>query len=127
MCIRHLVSAIAVLCIFTLAHAAEAPARVQQEVTYLLDAVGSSQCQFNRNGAWYEGGEARAHLRKKFDYLANKNLVATTENFIERAATASSVSGKNYQIRCPGAAPVDSAVWLKERLADLRRQARQGQ
>ncbi|MDB5962830.1 MAG: hypothetical protein JWP59_4124 [Massilia sp.] len=124
MSIRFLFSTIAALCIAVPAHAAEAPVRVQQEVTYLLDAVGSSQCQFNRNGAWYEGEQARAHLRKKFDYLAKKNMVATTENFIERAATSSSTSGKNYQIRCPGAAPVDSAVWLQERLASLRRQGR---
>ena len=90
----------------------------------LLDAVAGSQCQFNRNGSWYEGAQARAHLQKKYDYLEQKKLVASTEQFIERAASESSISGKRYQIRCPGTSTVDSAAWLKERLAGLRRQGR---
>lgn len=105
------------------AYAATAGA-MRQEVAHLLDSVAASHCQFNRNGSWYEAAEARDHLRKKFDYLDQRHQVATAENFIERAATSSSISGKSYLIRCPGAAPVESAAWLGAELARYRKQAR---
>jgi hypothetical protein len=116
-------SATAALCLaFLPAMAAPPTPRVEQEVRSLLDAIGTSPCQFQRNRSWYDGAEARAHLQKKYDYLVAKNLVTTTEEFIERGATSSSISGTAYQIRCPGAAAVDSAVWLKQKLGTLRRQ-----
>ena len=49
---------------------------------------------FIRNGSEYPAAEARAHLQKKLDYLERKDLVASSEDFIERAATQSSLSGK---------------------------------
>jgi hypothetical protein len=91
------------------------------EVARLLDTVEKSQCQFNRNGSWHDAKEARAHLQKKFDYLEKKKLVSTTESFIERGASTSSMSGDPYQIRCPGTAPVASAAWLKAELARQRK------
>jgi len=119
--LRHAAFAIAA----TLALAAMAqtqPDRAAQEIAWLLDTVGHSQCQFNRNGSWYDAAKARAHLQEKYDYLKNRKLAPTAEAFIERAATSSSMSGKAYQLRCPGAAPVDSASWLKEQLARYRKQ-----
>lgn len=121
----HLMLRTAVTALFLAAVPAMAAApapRVQQEVRALLDAIATSPCQFQRNRSWYDGAEARAHLQKKYDYLVANNLVATTEEFIERGATASSISGTAYQIRCPGASTVDSAVWLRQKLAGLRRQ-----
>ncbi len=97
---------------------------MRQEVAHLLDSVAASHCQFNRNGSWYEAAEARDHLRKKFDYLDQRNQVSSAENFIERAATSSSISGKSYLIRCPGVAPVESATWLGAELARYRKQGR---
>jgi hypothetical protein len=98
------------------------PDRAAQEIAWLLDTVGHSQCQFNRNGSWYDAAKAREHLQEKYDYLKDRKLAPTAEAFIERAATSSSMSGKAYQLRCPGAAPVDSASWLKEQLARYRKQ-----
>jgi hypothetical protein len=101
---------------------AQQAAPAAQEVAYLLDTVAKAPCQFNRNGSWYDGAAARAHLQKKYDYLAKRKLALTAEAFIERGATASSVSGKPYQIRCAGAAPVASAAWLSEQLARYRKE-----
>lgn len=100
---------------------AAAPDVTRTEVARLLDAVEKSQCQFNRNGSWHDAKEARAHLQKKFDYLEKKKLVTSTESFIERGASTSSMSGDPYQIRCPGTAPVTSAAWLKAELARQRK------
>jgi hypothetical protein len=102
------------------AHAAPLPAAARAEVDALLTRLQSSGCEFNRNGSWHAGGEARAHLLKKLDYLERKDLVQTAEQFIERGASASSMSGKPYLVRCAAQAPVQSAQWLKAELQQLR-------
>jgi hypothetical protein len=98
--------------------------RASQEIAYLLDAVANSHCQFNRNGTWYDGDDARAHLQKKYDYLNKRNLAPTAEFFIERGGSRSSMSGKAYLIRCPGLAPIDSSAWLTDQLTRYRRTAK---
>lgn len=102
------------------AHAA-APAATQAEVTHLLAAVEKSQCKFNRNGSWYSGAEARAHLQKKFDYLNKRDMLTTAESFIERGASTSSMSGKAYEMQCGGSKTVNSAAWLMEELGKIRK------
>nr|WP_225602035.1 DUF5329 domain-containing protein [Pseudomonas sp. PDM17] len=103
---------------------AAADAKAQQEITQLLDFVEHSGCQFIRNGSEYPAAEARAHLQKKLDYLENKGMVSNAEDFIERAATKSSMSGQRYQADCP-AGKQDSSAWLNDELKRLR-QAPQG-
>lgn len=102
-----------------LAHAAPPPA-AQQEISKLMDALAHSDCQFQRNGRWYGAAEARSHLQRKYDYLQKKNLVASSEQFIDRAASQSSMSGKAYRVRCPGQPEQASASWFGEQLRRLR-------
>ena len=99
---------------------AATPAVTRTEVTQLMAAVEKSGCKFNRNGSWYNGAEARAHLQKKFDYLDKKDMLTTTESFIEKGASTSSMSGKPYEIQCAGVKPVTSAEWLNAELKHLR-------
>lgn len=99
---------------------AATPAATRTEVTQLMDAVAKSGCKFSRNGSWYSGAEARAHLQKKFDYLDKKNMLTTAESFIEKGASSSSMSGKAYEMQCPGATKVTSAEWLGAELKRLR-------
>ena len=99
---------------------AQAPAVTRTEVTQLLDRVESSQCKFNRNGSWHDAKSARKHLQDKFDYLDKKNMVSTTESFIDKGATRSSSSGKPYQIFCTGGQAMPSATWLTTELNRLR-------
>lgn len=102
------------------ASAAPLPPAARAEVDALLNRLQSSGCEFNRNGSWYTGAEARAHLLKKLDYLEGKDMVATAEQFIERGASGSSMSGKPYLVRCAGRAPVESGPWLKAELQAAR-------
>jgi hypothetical protein len=95
-------------------------ARAQAEIAHLLDYVATPGCQFSRNGSWHEGGEARSHLKRKYDYLVKRDLVSNAESFIERGATESSMSGKPYLVKCGGGKAVPSAVYLKEELARFR-------
>jgi len=97
-----------------------AGAKVRSEVLSLLERLTDSACQFYRNGSWYKGSEAAAHLRRKFDYIARRRTLESTEAFIELGASASSFSGRAYQVRCAPAEPQASQAWLLEQLAQLR-------
>lgn len=99
---------------------AEPPASVQIEVNFLLGYLEGSRCEFYRNGTWHDSKAAQAHLRGKYRYLVASNLVNTTEQFIERAATESSLSGRPYEVRCNGGATVTSSQWLRDELARFR-------
>jgi hypothetical protein len=104
------------------AHAAPSPAHA--EIDALLGRLASSGCEFNRNGSWYPGADARAHLQRKLGYLEDKDAVPTTEKFIELGASTSSSSGKPYLVKCGNAAPVDSGTWLRTQLTAMRAVAR---
>lgn len=99
---------------------ATTPAPVRSEITALLARLESSGCRFNRNGDWHAGVEAKGHLLRKLDAIEGKTTVASTERFIELAASRSSSSGKEYQVQCGSAAPQPSAVWLATQLKALR-------
>jgi Family of unknown function (DUF5329) len=99
---------------------AEPSTNVQIEVNFLLGYVEGSGCQFNRNGTWHDSKTAQAHLRDKYNYLVARNLINTTEDFIERAATESSFSGQPYKVRCNGGVTVTSKQWLRDELERFR-------
>ncbi|WP_374347579.1 DUF5329 domain-containing protein [Chitinimonas sp.] len=90
------------------------------EIELLLTRLETSGCQFNRNGSWYQGGEAKSHLLRKLDYLDSHGGVRSTEQFIEQAASSSSSTGKPYWVKCGSAAPMQSGKWLTGELAHLR-------
>lgn len=101
------------------AHAAP-PASVQTEVNFLLGYVEGSGCAFYRNGTWHDAKEAQAHLRDKYNWLAARNLINTTEAFIERAATQSSFTGLDYKVKCNGGPTITSNQWLRDELRLMR-------
>lgn len=103
-------------------NAGEPSFEAKGEIDHLLNHLGHSGCQFNRNGIWYGAAEAQSHLRSKLDYLIRKGLVRTAEDFIDRAASVSNVSGRPYQVKCGGEDPIPSALWLQAELKRSRRQ-----
>ncbi len=113
-------SLLAALLLAPLAQAATLPPAARVEIDSLLSRLAASGCQFRRNGIWYTAAEAQVHLRRKLDYLVDKAAVASTEQFIERAASRSSVSGQVYQVRCGGNPPAPSGAWLYAELRALR-------
>jgi hypothetical protein len=100
-------------------HAAP-PAIAQAEINYLLGSIENSACEFFRNGSWYDGKKAAAHLRDKYALLAAGQRLQTAEDFIEEAATKSSLSGQPYQVRCGADKALDTNPWLREMLARYR-------
>ncbi|MDI1301203.1 MAG: DUF5329 domain-containing protein [bacterium] len=103
-----------------LAFSAEPSPIAKQEIAYLLIYLKDSGCEFNRNGTWYKAEEAANHLNKKYEYLLNKGLVSSTEDFVKRAATESSMSGKPYLVKCASNSPVQSGYWFEAALAKHR-------
>lgn len=98
---------------------AEISANTEQEITHLFTRLKNSGCEFNRNGTWYNAEKATEHLNQKYAYLLKKELITTTEDFISRAASESSMSHKAYLVKC-GEKETKSAVWFKEALEKFR-------
>jgi hypothetical protein len=92
----------------------------------LLDFVDRSGCQFFRNGGWYDSHGAKSHLRTKYDFLVARDRIRSAEDFIEQAASKSSLSGKDYQIQCQGGPVVTSGSWLRTALTAYRASGGQG-
>lgn len=88
------------------------------EIDYLLSTLGSSECVFVRNGKRHSAEKAEEHLRMK--YKRGRRYATSTEAFIERLASKSSMTRKLYMIECPGVEPEPTGAWLTQRLEDLR-------
>lgn len=97
----------------------------EYEIDQLIQETQDSNCQFYRNGVWYNAEKAVAHIRRKYDYLLKRDLVSSSEEFIERAATQSSWSGKAYKIQCGQEDEVSSAAWLNKKLKLIREKRNQ--
>jgi hypothetical protein len=91
---------------------AQPTAEAETEIDYLLTFVEVSGCEFYRNDSWYNSEQARAHLQKKYEYLSARDRIQTAENFIQLAATKSSMSGKPYEIRCGECTSTAASKWL---------------
>ncbi len=99
---------------------------MQNEINHLLGFIKQSGCMFYRNGSGYSAAQAQAHLRRKYDALAAMGRIVTAEDFIEQAATRSSLSGEAYAIRCHTGPALTSDQWLRQALARYRLAAEYG-
>jgi len=89
---------------------------IDPSVAALLRAVETSGCRMERNGELHDGKAAADHLRLKLERSGRPGMSA--DQFIDRVASGSTVSGKAYRVLCPGRPPVDSGAWLRARLAE---------
>jgi len=96
---------------------AQATNNTEQEIQHLFEFISQSNCIFIRNNTEYPAKEARDHMQTKYDYA--KRWVGSAEQFIDRIATKSSISGNRYQIRCQGKL-LYTDKWLKQELARYR-------
>lgn len=100
--------------------AAELSTTALKEINQLLERIETSNCAFMRNGSWYTPAEARKHLQRKLDYMVERKMLGSAEQFISDTASASSWSGKPYMVRCGNAEPTPSAAWLNAELRRIR-------
>ena len=97
------------------------------EIAHLMAYIRASNCQFLRNGAWHSPEAAHEHIATKLKYIRQRDTLRDAEQFIERAATRSSMTGETYQVRCPSSSALqDCSRWLLDELArDRGRSAQQ--
>jgi hypothetical protein len=84
---------------------------LDDEIAHLIDFVRHSSCTFIRNGSEYDGAAAADHVKAKYDYY--KSDIRTVEDFIERAASKSMLSGKPYEVRCADGRIIPAADWIR--------------
>jgi hypothetical protein len=89
----------------------------RQEVDYLINFVASSECTFFRNNSAHDSVAAAAHLRRKYEQ--GLRWINSAEQFIDRIASGSSISGRAYHVDCAGREQ-SSADWLTRALAQYR-------
>jgi len=92
-------------------------AGMAQEIDHLLFYIEESGCVFIRNNKEYSAAEARDHIENKYAYV--KRWVEKTEDFINYAATKSSITGEPYLTRCHGS-ELPSSQWLQVELQKFR-------
>ena len=89
-----------------------------EKIGQLIEHVGSLEgAVFIRNGEEYSPAEAAEHLRRKWENLGGE--ITTVEQFIEHAASKSSLSGEPYKIRLKDGTEHPSGEYLRERLAEM--------
>ncbi|UCG71392.1 MAG: DUF5329 domain-containing protein [Chromatiales bacterium] len=88
------------------------------EIEFLLTSVEQSGCTFIRNGDAHPPADAADHLRMKYDRAGSR--VKGAEQFIDRIASKSSLSGRPYTIQCGDGEPYPTKRWLTERLAEYQ-------
>jgi hypothetical protein len=93
---------------------ADEKAKIEALLTHL---AGLSDTTFIRNGSAYDAKTAAKFLRKKWE--ANGNDIKTAADFIAKAATASSTTGKPYLIRPKNSPEILCADYLNAELKKL--------
>jgi hypothetical protein len=88
----------------------------QARIAYLIDSVAQlSDARFIRDGVEYGAAQAADHLRVKLRHAGTR--VGTAADFIAYCATGSSISGIRYRIKFADGRIVDTAEFLRARLA----------
>ncbi|MEN8763156.1 MAG: DUF5329 family protein [Thiogranum sp.] len=91
---------------------------VDKTVLHLIDHVAGSGLTFIRNNDRYTSAEAAEHMNKKYRHF--REDIKTAEDFIERCASRSLLSGKPYFVINAQGEQVRTSEWLLAELADYR-------
>lgn len=93
-------------------------ARQDESIHYLMAYVAQSPHTFVRNAKRYSGAEAAAHMHRKYQHF--KDDIRTAEDFIERCASKSLLTGRTYTLVTAEGEQMPTAQWLMLELARHR-------
>jgi hypothetical protein len=97
---------------------ARAPLSETQKIESLITSIENLKgAVFIRNGSEYSAEQAAHHLRMKWDKAGSR--VKTAEDFIEKCASESSMSGEKYQIRFANGKTEYSQDYFNEELRKI--------
>jgi len=104
-----------------LAHATPSAAEDKLIDTLIQRVSKMSAMVFLRNGSEYNASDAAKHMQAKYDYF--KKELVTAEDFIERCASRSEMTGQAYKVRLDGGTVRDANEFLNSELRALRQGA----
>ncbi|BEP63439.1 hypothetical protein GmRootV213_39930 [Variovorax sp. V213] len=87
--------------------------------TLILRVSNMKTMTFMRNGDEHNAADAAKHMKAKFEHF--KDEIVTAEDFIDRCASRSEMTGKAYQVKMPGGAVRDANEFLNAELRTLRK------
>ena len=108
---------IALMTPLTLSAAEKGPTENETIEALIKHVKGLKEATFIRNGSAYNAKTAGKFLRGK--WRANADEIKTATDFIEKAASVSSTTGKPYIIRLKGGGEIKCGDYLKEALRKL--------
>jgi hypothetical protein len=114
---RHFLLAVvagAVLCSSVSSSPALSPREEARTEALLAALQQRTEVVFIRNGSEYDAARAAGHLRLKLEH--SRDRLDSAEEFIDKAASSSSLSGKPYMVREPGQAPRPAREFLYQLL-----------
>src|SRR5258706_8310686 len=88
-------------------------------IDHLIAQVEKSEFKFIRNGDEHTGKEAAEHMRRKYNHF--KKEIKTPEDFIEKCAAKSELSGKPYMMKKTDGSMVKCQDWMKAQLEERRK------
>ncbi|CAN7242391.1 MULTISPECIES: DUF5329 family protein [Variovorax] len=86
--------------------------------TLILRVSKMTTMTFMRNGDEHNAADAAKHMQAKFDHF--KDEITTAEDFIDRCASRSEMTGKPYKIKMPNGSMRDANEFLNAELRTLR-------
>ena len=98
------------------------PAEKAKIEALIANVEGLADAKFVRNGTTYDAKTAAKFLRGKWN--SNSDDIATAADFIAKAATGSSTSGKPYLIRQKDGSETKCAEYLAAQLKKLEEKAK---
>jgi hypothetical protein len=120
-CFAALALLLALLALSPLARATPS-AEEHRLITALIGRVGKmTTMKFMRNGDEHSSTDAAEHMQAKYKHF--KDEIKTAEDFIERCASRSEVTGKPYAVKLADGKVHDANAFLKRELRVLRRSA----
>jgi hypothetical protein len=88
----------------------------QRKIEYLISSIADLRdARFVRNGSEYDSQRAADHLRLKLRNAGDR--AKTAEDFITYCATGSWITGEKYRIKFADGRVVDTAAFLRDKLA----------
>lgn len=92
----------------------------QQKIEYLIAFIAKQDGAFIRNGSEYTPAQAAEHLRMK--WKKGGSAIKTPNDFIDKLASSSSMSGKPYLIKFKNGRTAQVGALLRLELARIEKQ-----
>jgi hypothetical protein len=105
-----------------LAHATPSATEEKLIDTLIQRVSKMSAMVFMRNGNEYNAADAAKHMQAKYDYF--KKELVTAEDFIERCASRSEMTGQAYKVKLTDGVVRDANEFLNSELRALRQAAK---